>query len=560
MGDLPAPDSLLFRVGDVEIAVSYTDITTLSVDVIVSSDDTDVSMGGGLSGTIRERAGDVVFDEAQKQLPAKHGDVLVTSGGKLPAKNIFHALVINYDRPDGAPTVDIIRGVVRRCIELCVRRRARTIAFPALAIGTAGLPPEVSASAILVEAFQILERDPPIDRIHIALDPAKGDRSQRFFWEVKQYLELSAATRKLRTSVAAVAELAPSTAETPDHDRLARVQATLDAGLLRAGTSDHARPLAEARAKSHEAIVALDKKLRDTLIRSVDDPTRLQSEILRLQIHKAYLERTLLKYDDLERGESSPENQARQAFLKREEDALRAELATLGTTGRSLVLSVHGIRTRGQWQKAITRFLEDAGFSHEPHDYGRFGLLRFMWPAARHREVERFRALYESATARTATGHPSVIAHSFGTLIVTDAIANYDLRFDQVIFCGGIVKPDYDWAGALRGGFVKRVLNDHGRQDIWARVARYIVSEAGRSGLSGFENPPGAVINRDHKQFGHSAYFFPSNYTDSWIPFLKGGQPGELANLRDTKRNWHFVATGMIVGLLLIWLLWRLLG
>lgn len=554
-------DSLSFRVGQVEIVVSYTDITALPVDVIVSSDDTDVSMGGGLSGKIRQRGGEVIRDQAQKQLPAKQGDVLVTSAGRLPAKNIFHALVIDYARVDGAPTAETIRTVVRKCIALCEQHDARSIAFPALAIGTAGLKPEASASAILVEAFSLLENDPPIDRIRIALDPDKSAGAQRFFREVEQYLELSAATRDLRITFADVARFAPSAEVAPDRERLAHVQATLDAGMIRAGTTDVAAPLAAARVKSHEAIVALDTKLRDTLVRSVDDPARLQADILQLQIHKAYMERTLLKYDDLERGYITPEHQVRYAFLKTEEDQLRAELAALETNTKPMVLSVHGIRTRGVWQKKITRYLEDAGFAHEPYDYGRFGLLRFVWPPSRQKQVDRFRDLYDSAATRTAKGYPSVIAHSFGTLIVTDAIDQYDLRFDQVILCGAIVKTDYDWDTACRGGYVTRVLNDHGRLDIWARLARYMVNDAGQSGLSGFDTTAGGkVLNRDHKRFGHSSYFYDRNYTQSWIPFLKGGSPAPLGNLRETIRNYYFVLTLVALGALGLWLVLRLMS
>jgi hypothetical protein len=47
------------------------------------------------------------------------------------------------------------------------------------------------------------------------------------------------------------------------------------------------------------------------------------------------------------------------------------------------VISLHGIRTRGAWQKESAFPINRAGFDHIPLDYGRFGLVQFILPCTR---------------------------------------------------------------------------------------------------------------------------------------------------------------------------------
>ena len=61
--------SLIHNVGRSRIAVSYTNIITLPVDVIVSSDDVMLTMKGGVSRAIRQAGGEAMYKEAQQAQP-----------------------------------------------------------------------------------------------------------------------------------------------------------------------------------------------------------------------------------------------------------------------------------------------------------------------------------------------------------------------------------------------------------------------------------------------------------------------------------------------------------
>ena len=65
------------------------------VDAVVSSDDAWLSMGGdrvrhGVSGALANAAGEEMVAEARKFVPVQPGRIIATSGGRLPARFIFH--------------------------------------------------------------------------------------------------------------------------------------------------------------------------------------------------------------------------------------------------------------------------------------------------------------------------------------------------------------------------------------------------------------------------------------------------------------------------------------
>jgi hypothetical protein len=214
-----------------------------------------------------------------------------------------------------------------------------------------------------------------------------------------------------------------------------------------------------------------------------------------------------------------------------------------------IVLSIHGIRTTGAWQKSITPILAEAGFVHYPYDYGFFFVLKMLFPWIRSRRVVAFREFYESVHEK-ASGVPiSLIAQSFGTYIAAKTMVNYaQVSFDQIIFCGSIVQREYDWAGIIARGQARRVLHDYGSKDIWVRLAEWVIIDAGPSGQAGFiDPPPNHVIQQMHPNFRHSDHFYPSNFRQRWVPFLRGEALAMIQPVRPPRFNWKPWLLGVLV-------------
>src|SRR3989442_10975854 len=118
---------------------------------------------------------------------------------------------------------------------------------------------------------------------------------------------------------------------------------------------------------------------------------------------------------------------------------------------RKIIISVHGIRTTGAWQKQIASVISENGWVYYPLDYGYFPALQFALPAMRKAKIIWFRNRFDQIKERYPDVVPSVIAHSNGTYIVANALRKYpDIRLDKLILCGAIVRQDFDWATTFK--------------------------------------------------------------------------------------------------------------
>ena len=235
---------------------------------------------------------------------------------------------------------------------------------------------------------------------------------------------------------------------------------------------------------------------------------------------------------------------------------------------KHVVISIHGFNTRAKWQKQeFQTCLDEAkvGLQHRPFDLDFVGFFGLLFPPSRSRKVEWFLHEYQTLIFRERLHEslPSIVAHSYGTYIVARAMEKYpEIRFRRIIFCGSIVNRDYDWGATVKRGQVERVLNDYGRLDFPARVAEWVISDGGSAGTKGFiDTAEGAVVQREHRYWKHSDYFFGLNYKDNWIPFLASQRDPVLAQ-QNKKRKWSprfylFVTAVPVIVIATLWAVWR---
>jgi len=72
----------------VEIKIKKGDITTVEVDAIVNPANSYGYMGGGVAGSLKEKGGDEIEQEACESAPIPIGSCVVTTGGSLKTKKI----------------------------------------------------------------------------------------------------------------------------------------------------------------------------------------------------------------------------------------------------------------------------------------------------------------------------------------------------------------------------------------------------------------------------------------------------------------------------------------
>jgi hypothetical protein len=94
-----------------------------------------------------------------------------------------------------------------------------------------------------------------------------------------------------------------------------------------------------------------------------------------------------------------------------------------------LIVSVHGIRTFGNWQERLEKLVTDE-ISRRPNDrvrvvnykFGYFSLAAFLVPILRWLVVRRFRNVVLDLASSEQWDRVDLVGHSFGTHMIAWAI------------------------------------------------------------------------------------------------------------------------------------------
>jgi len=200
-------------------------------------------------------------------------------------------------------------------------------------------------------------------------------------------------------------------------------------------------------------------------------------------------------------------------------------------SGRVLV-GLHGIRTHAGWCRALYEVAsnDDWQVRMDRWNFGYFSVFRFLAPWARTAKVRWFREAYreevkDKDVALAQGQHPSIVAHSFGTYILGNALLKYDwLKFNKVILCGSILPQDFPWDKLIARGQVQAVRNEFGVKDIWTAMVRWFVAGTGPSGHQGFTCSH-ERFEQEEFVYKHSEYFNKGHMEAKWLPFLDRGLP-----------------------------------
>lgn len=132
------------------LTVKFGNIIDTQAEVIVSSDDCYVTMGGGVSRAILRAGGESIIKDAQKMVPVPLGDVVATTAGTLKCqKYVFHCVTIDKKRRmqmlDSQVTEEdvlnyLLQHAVDKCFQLMQAMELTSIAFPAIGGGSARIP------------------------------------------------------------------------------------------------------------------------------------------------------------------------------------------------------------------------------------------------------------------------------------------------------------------------------------------------------------------------------------------------------------------------------------
>jgi O-acetyl-ADP-ribose deacetylase (regulator of RNase III) len=134
------------KIRDSVIRLTKGDITDLSVDAIVNAANSALKMGGGVAGAILHRGGRIIQDECDRIGYCPVGGAVITTGGKLNAKYVIHAVgpVFGEGNED-----EKLRNATLNSLRTADKHELRSIAFPAISTGIFGFPRDRCARIML---------------------------------------------------------------------------------------------------------------------------------------------------------------------------------------------------------------------------------------------------------------------------------------------------------------------------------------------------------------------------------------------------------------------------
>ncbi len=148
------------------IVLSEGDITALAVDAIVNAANTELLLGAGVAGAIRERGGPAIQAECDAKRPIRLGEAVLTGAGRLAARHVIHAAAME---PGARVAEASLRAATRASLELARAQGLRSIAFPAIGTGVGRFPVQRCAEVMLEEARAHLAGETTLEEVHFVL-------------------------------------------------------------------------------------------------------------------------------------------------------------------------------------------------------------------------------------------------------------------------------------------------------------------------------------------------------------------------------------------------------
>ncbi|OXB58391.1 hypothetical protein ASZ78_012419 [Callipepla squamata] len=175
----------------VVVTVFKADLSTHHADVVVNASNEDLKHGGGLAWALLQAAGPELQMECS-ELVRKNGRLqpgcaVITGAGKLPCKQVIHAVGPRWSEQEAGKCVSLLKKTVETSLKLAETYNHHSIAFPSISGGIFGFPLQECVNAIVSAIRNTLEEfngKSSLKEIHLV--DIKEDNVQAFIRALKE--------------------------------------------------------------------------------------------------------------------------------------------------------------------------------------------------------------------------------------------------------------------------------------------------------------------------------------------------------------------------------------
>ncbi len=154
------------NIGTAVLELLDGDITELDTDAIVNAANAQLVLGGGVAGAIRRKGGPKIQAECDKIGGTFVGGAVITTGGKLKARHVIHAVGPRMGEGDEDRK---LRDATLNSLKLADENHLKSIAFPAISAGIFGFPIERCAAIMLGTTIEYLKGQTGLERVVFCL-------------------------------------------------------------------------------------------------------------------------------------------------------------------------------------------------------------------------------------------------------------------------------------------------------------------------------------------------------------------------------------------------------
>ncbi len=153
-----------------KIKVIQGDITKMEADAVVNGANRDLISGGGVFTAIHKVAGPELLEKCKAMGMCHTGEIKVTKGYQLLAKNIIHTVCPVYGSENGLED-KMLFDCYEKSLASALRRGFKSIIFPNLSTGNYRYPKDEASEIALKTISNFIKNNPDsgLEEIYIVL-------------------------------------------------------------------------------------------------------------------------------------------------------------------------------------------------------------------------------------------------------------------------------------------------------------------------------------------------------------------------------------------------------
>lgn len=145
------------KIGQKVIRLVAGDITERGVEAIVNAANERLQHGGGVAGVIVRKGGRVIQEESDRIGFVPVGGAAITTGGRLKAKYVIHAVGPRMGEGDED---EKLKKAINSVLSLADEKGIKSISVPAISAGIFGFPKDRCARILVSETEAFLRNRP----------------------------------------------------------------------------------------------------------------------------------------------------------------------------------------------------------------------------------------------------------------------------------------------------------------------------------------------------------------------------------------------------------------